>query len=34
MPREWLNGHRVSTHLFNDERDIDALAAALRVELG
>jgi selenocysteine lyase/cysteine desulfurase len=34
VPREWLNGHRVSTHLFNDERDIDALAAALRVELG
>jgi len=33
VPREWLNGHRVSTHAFNDERDIDRLAAALRNEL-
>jgi selenocysteine lyase/cysteine desulfurase len=33
VPREWLNGHRVSTHAFNDERDIDRLAAALRTEL-
>jgi selenocysteine lyase/cysteine desulfurase len=33
VPREWLNGHRVSTHAFNDERDIDRLVAALRTEL-
>jgi len=33
VPREWLNGHRVSTHAFNDERDIDRLVAALRIEL-
>ncbi len=29
VPKQWLNGHRVSTHLFNDERDIDRLVAAL-----
>ncbi|HEY1552484.1 MAG TPA: aminotransferase class V-fold PLP-dependent enzyme [Kofleriaceae bacterium] len=33
VPREWLNGHRISTHAFNDERDIDRLVAALRTEL-
>jgi selenocysteine lyase/cysteine desulfurase len=33
VPREWLNGNRVSTHAFNDERDIDRLVAALRAEL-
>ncbi|HEX4452382.1 MAG TPA: aminotransferase class V-fold PLP-dependent enzyme [Kofleriaceae bacterium] len=33
VPREWLNGHRISTHVFNDERDIDRLVAALRSEL-
>jgi selenocysteine lyase/cysteine desulfurase len=33
VPREWLNGHRVSTHVFNDEREIDRLVAALRAEL-
>jgi selenocysteine lyase/cysteine desulfurase len=33
VPREWLNGHRVSTHAFNDERDIDRLVAALQAEL-
>jgi len=33
VPREFLNGHRVSTHAFNDERDIDRLVAALRAEL-
>jgi selenocysteine lyase/cysteine desulfurase len=33
VPKEWLNGHRISTHAFNDERDIDALVAALRAEL-
>ncbi|HEY6037112.1 MAG TPA: aminotransferase class V-fold PLP-dependent enzyme [Kofleriaceae bacterium] len=34
VPREFLNGHRVSTHAFNDERDVDRLVAALRTELG
>ena len=34
VPRELLNGHRVSTHVFNDERDIDRLARALRAEGG
>jgi len=34
VPREFLNGHRVSTHAFNDERDIDRLVSALRAELG
>jgi selenocysteine lyase/cysteine desulfurase len=34
VPSNWLNGNRISTHLFNDERDVDALAAALASELG
>ncbi len=34
VPRTWLNGHRISTHLFNDERDIDRLVTALHAELG
>jgi selenocysteine lyase/cysteine desulfurase len=33
VPREWLNGHRVSTHIFNEPRDVDQLIAALRVEV-
>ena len=33
VPKEWLNGHRVSTHLFNTEAEVDALVAALGVEL-
>ncbi|HEY1811619.1 MAG TPA: aminotransferase class V-fold PLP-dependent enzyme [Kofleriaceae bacterium] len=33
VPREWLNGNRISTHAFNDERDIDRLVAGLRAEL-
>ena len=33
VPKNWLNGNRVSTHLFNTEQDIDALVAALKVEL-
>lgn len=33
VPKEWLNGIRVSTHLFNTEQDVDALVAALKVEL-
>ena len=33
VPKEWMNGHRISTHAFNDERDIDRLVAGLRAEL-
>lgn len=33
VPRNWFNGHRVSTHLFNSEEDVDSLLAALRTEL-
>lgn len=33
VPKNWLNGNRVSTHLFNTEQEVDALVAALRVEL-
>lgn len=34
VPGNWLNGNRISTHLFNTERDVDALVAALKAELG
>jgi len=34
VPKNWLNGNRVSTHLFNTEQDVDALVAGLRAELG
>ena len=34
VPKNWFNGSRISTHLFNSERDIDALVAALDAELG
>jgi selenocysteine lyase/cysteine desulfurase len=30
----WLNGLRLSPHIFNTEQDIDAAIAALRAELG
>ena len=33
VPSNFLNGTRISTHLFNSERDVDALIAALTVEL-
>ena len=33
VPKNWLNGNRVSTHLFNSEPDVDALVAALKTEL-
>ena len=33
VPKVWMNGHRVSTHLFNTEAEVDALVAALAVEL-
>jgi selenocysteine lyase/cysteine desulfurase len=33
VPKEWLNGNRVSTHLFNTESDVDALVSALKTEL-
>lgn len=33
VPGQWLNGHRISTHLFNTTQDVDALLTALRTEL-
>ena len=33
VPSNWLNGNRISTHLFNTERDVDVLLAALKAEL-
>ncbi len=33
VPKNWMNGIRVSTHLFNTERDVDVLVAALKSEL-
>jgi selenocysteine lyase/cysteine desulfurase len=33
VPANWLNGHRVSTHVFNSTDDVDRLASALEVEL-
>jgi selenocysteine lyase/cysteine desulfurase len=33
VPKNWLNGIRVSTHLFNTEQDVDRLIAALKREL-
>jgi selenocysteine lyase/cysteine desulfurase len=34
VPSEWLNGNRISTHLFNTAADTEALVAALKQELG
>jgi selenocysteine lyase/cysteine desulfurase len=34
VPPSWLNGHRVSTHIFNRTDEVDRLADALEVELG
>ena len=33
VPANWFNGNRISTHLFNSEQDVDALVAALNIEL-
>lgn len=33
VPRQWLNGNRISTHLFNSEGDGEALLQALKAEL-
>jgi selenocysteine lyase/cysteine desulfurase len=33
VPKNWLNGNRVSTHLFNTEKDVDTLISALEIEL-
>lgn len=33
VPGQWLNGNRISTHLFNREPDVEKLAAALKAEL-
>ncbi|MEO7103181.1 MAG: aminotransferase class V-fold PLP-dependent enzyme, partial [Gemmatimonadaceae bacterium] len=34
VPGNWFNGSRISTHLFNSDQDVDALVAALKIELG
>jgi selenocysteine lyase/cysteine desulfurase len=34
VPKVWMNGIRVSTHLFNTDDDVDRLIAALKSELG
>jgi selenocysteine lyase/cysteine desulfurase len=33
VPKNWFNGIRVSTHLFNSDSEVDALVAALKLEL-
>jgi selenocysteine lyase/cysteine desulfurase len=33
VPKRWLNGIRLSPHIFNSERDIDRALSALRAEL-
>ena len=33
VPTNWLNGIRISTHIFNSPSDIDQLTRALRIEL-
>lgn len=33
VPKQWLNGNRVSTYLFNTETEVDFLVASLRAEL-
>ncbi len=33
VPTNWLNGHRISTHLFNTEQEVDRLVSALKQEL-
>lgn len=33
VPKVWMNGIRVSTHLFNTEQDVDRLIAVLKREL-
>ncbi|MBL0171102.1 MAG: aminotransferase class V-fold PLP-dependent enzyme [Gemmatimonadaceae bacterium] len=34
VPANFLNGHRISTHLFNTQRDVETLVTALKAELG
>jgi len=34
VPKNWMNGHRISSHLFNDESDLENLTKALKAELG
>ncbi len=33
VPGNWLNGHRISTHLFNSGEEVDKLVAVLKKEL-
>ena len=34
VPKNWPNGNRVSTHLFDTEQDVDTLVAALKLRAG
>lgn len=34
VPKQWLNGIRLSTHIFNTEQEVDAVLSVLRTELG
>jgi len=34
VPKRWLNGIRLSPHVFNTEGDVDVLLAALKAEVG
>jgi selenocysteine lyase/cysteine desulfurase len=33
VPAQWLSGHRISTHLFNSDDDVEKLVRALKAEL-
>ncbi len=33
VPKVWMNGHRISTHLYNSEQDIERLVDALKKEM-
>ena len=33
VPKHWFNGLRISSHVFNAQADLDALVAALRIEI-
>jgi selenocysteine lyase/cysteine desulfurase len=33
VPKRWLNGNRLSPHIFNTQKEVDAMLAALRTEL-
>jgi selenocysteine lyase/cysteine desulfurase len=33
VPANFMNGHRISMHVFNTERDVETLVSALKTEL-